>query len=580
MIRPAPRHALIPPAQYQARVVGAGAVLLQTVVAGVELGEDGFAFARAAVRGGAVDGVAVEEDHVAGGCCDDAGGGEGVAALDLAHVAPAMAIGDAAGAVRSGMQAQAAHLIGGVADVDDGGDAVVTFGGEIGPVLVGGKRGADFGGFAEEFGVVEDEVGAEETFREVEEGCGEPQAHPGFAVEVHLVGVLDDEVPGVDRVAGGAAPARIAVFAGGVDLGADAVEIAGQLRDLVAEQAAGDVVAVAGEGGGGILGAVVVAGGGIAGGVARAGAQGGVGIGVDGVVHAAQHSGGSGFRGGRGCRDCGMIPTLGVACDQLPEVILAGRYPLRDRNHATVYRVRGGHALHLHGYAGRWRLQGVTHVLRPGVMTMSADGTDTSYDLDQPGYHWCVHFRIPHGAVAVPAWLPLGPDAVYARTRLARIAALSDGMRGAVGPARARTAAAAGAALLELLLWLAERAERSPTRHQRSEAALERVAQLMREEPTRRWRTAALARRVGLSPNWLAKRFHGRFGMTIDQYRQAQQVELARMLLGSTALTVAAIGARVGIPDAQRFNKLVRAHLGLAPSAIRRRDAALRSQAT
>jgi AraC-like DNA-binding protein len=261
-----------------------------------------------------------------------------------------------------------------------------------------------------------------------------------------------------------------------------------------------------------------------------------------------------------------MIPPLAIDPERLPQILLAGRFPLRDRGFAPIYRHAGCHALHLHGYAGRWRWNSTETALEPGTLTLSHEGVATAYDLDQSGWHWCLHFRCTSGVVAVPALVRLGADAAYARARLARIVALCDGARTDVRHPRRQAAAAA---LLELLIWLAELPQRRSAGNRRADAAITRAAAVLRAEPARSWRTPELARRVGLSANWLAARFRQRFGMTIDRYRQAQQVELARILLGSTALPVADIGARIGVPDAQRFNKLVRAHLGVAPSALR-----------
>lgn len=258
-----------------------------------------------------------------------------------------------------------------------------------------------------------------------------------------------------------------------------------------------------------------------------------------------------------------MIPPLCIAEARVPLVHLAQRAPLSDRGFPVVYSHQGGHALHLHGYRGRWRCGSHETELHSGVITLSPQAVDTAYDLDEAGWHWVVHFAAEAGRLAVPAWCDLGSDAAYARGRLARITALH---------AQSRTApaagVAAGAALLELLAWLAARGTPSP-QASRVDAALERVAALLREQPDRDWRTPALARRVGVSANWLAARFRARFGMTIDRYRLAQRVELARLLLGSTAMGVRAIGERVGLPDPQHFNKVFRAIIGVPPSACR-----------
>lgn len=247
----------------------------------------------------------------------------------------------------------------------------------------------------------------------------------------------------------------------------------------------------------------------------------------------------------------------------VPTVLRAGRFRLADRAWSTVYSHVGSHALHLHGYRGRMRCAGVEAPLRSGIATLSPRGVPTAYDLDEAGWHWCVHFRAAPGALAVPGLTDLGPDAAYARARLARLAALHE-----TGRSSSAGGIAAGAALLELLAWLALHAQR-PVMRQRSDAAAERAAALIRAQPERDWRGPDLARRVGVSPNWLAARFRARFGMTVDRYRLTQRVELARLLLGSTTLPVAAIGARVGLPDAQHFNKVFRAVVGLPPSACR-----------
>lgn len=258
-----------------------------------------------------------------------------------------------------------------------------------------------------------------------------------------------------------------------------------------------------------------------------------------------------------------MFPPVGIDPGTLPQVYTAGRFPLDVRAWSVEYCNPNAHALHIHGYRGRMRSDGVEAPLSSGIATISPQAGRTSYDQSEAGWHWCAHFHSPPGPFAIPAWVDLGPEAAYARERMARITALHDESRRS--PA---AAVAAGAAVLELLAWLALRSARHHDGG-RGAAAVEKVAALLREQPDRDWRTPALAKRVGVSVNWLASRFRARFGMTIDRYRLTQRVELARLLLGSTALPVAEIGAKVGLPDAQHFNKVFRAILGVPPSACR-----------
>ena len=265
-----------------------------------------------------------------------------------------------------------------------------------------------------------------------------------------------------------------------------------------------------------------------------------------------------------------MISTVGISGRVLPEILVAGRFPLADRGFSVEYGRGRTHALHLHGYTGRVRIGDELHELRSGLATITPGGLSSAYDLAASGWHWCIHFLAEPGDLALPLISDLGVEASYARSRLARVTALHEQARSAIPGATT----AAGAALLELLAWLVGR-NAPGARPGRAASAVERVAALIRAEPDRDWRTVTLAKRVGVSPNWLAARFGERFAMTIDRFRLIQRVEMARLLLGSTALPVAEIGARVGLPDAQHFNKVFRSILGVPPSACRSEAAKL-----
>jgi AraC-like DNA-binding protein len=259
-----------------------------------------------------------------------------------------------------------------------------------------------------------------------------------------------------------------------------------------------------------------------------------------------------------------MISTVGISGQSLPAIQVAGRFPLADRHFQTVYGPGRTHALHVHGYTGSIRIADNNFNISSGVATITPREHPSSYNLTAPGWHWCVHFTSDDGSLELPLFSDLGPDASYARSRMARVTALHEQSRSSIPGA----ATAASAALLELLAWLVGRSAPS-SRPGRATTAVERVAALIRSEPHRAWRTSALAKRAGVSPNWLAARFRERFAMTIDRFRLVQRVEMARLLLGSTSLPVADIGSRVGLPNAQHFNKVFRSILGVPPSACR-----------
>src|SRR5687767_9791628 len=108
----------------------------------------------------------------------------------------------------------------------------------------------------------------------------------------------------------------------------------------------------------------------------------------------------------------------------LPEVRLAGRFLLDDRAHDTAY-LSSTHALHLHDYSGTIRLLGQEHPLEPGTVTLSPGGHKSTYDLPEPGYHHCIHFRYAvkdrGPSVRLPLVRTLGPKRTFVADRMMHI---------------------------------------------------------------------------------------------------------------------------------------------------------------
>lgn len=231
------------------------------------------------------------------------------------------------------------------------------------------------------------------------------------------------------------------------------------------------------------------------------------------------------------------------------------------------------HALHVYDYAGRMRLGDREFSLEPGVLTLSPAGEFSSYHLPQCGYHWCIHFR-PVARTGVSAQLPLymalGQErrSVVARfTEVARLHALSF----SAGAGGRLAKAAASAALQQLLLHIAmlNTDGRQHTVEAAATTAIDRVLELINERLDASLRMPDLAREVNLSQNYLARCFRNQFGVTIPRYILRRRIDLASQLLRTTDLQVKAIAARVGMPDAQHFNKQFRRLAGLSPTAYR-----------
>ena len=269
-----------------------------------------------------------------------------------------------------------------------------------------------------------------------------------------------------------------------------------------------------------------------------------------------------------------MNPTFSIEwpCRALPAVRLAGVFPLQERHFRHAYRT-ASHAIHLHDYFGAIRIAETEFPLVPGTLTLSPADQDSSYHLPRPGMHWCVHFDpappTDGPVIKLPLVLPLGDRAGDAAGRLARVARLYQlAQQPTAHPA---TAAAAEVALAELLTWVGLLDSMTGLTESTGQAAIERVIDYIDHNPNRPHSAADLAARFGMSQNYIARIFRRHTGMTVARYTLQRRIELARLLLRSTAMPIEQIAIRVGLPDAQHFNKQFRAVAGVSPSGYRKR---------
>jgi transcriptional regulator GlxA family with amidase domain len=93
---------------------------------------------------------------------------------------------------------------------------------------------------------------------------------------------------------------------------------------------------------------------------------------------------------------------------------------------------------------------------------------------------------------------------------------------------------------------------------------------LLRNHLDRPMRIGELAARSGVSAGHLNRLFQQAYGHSAQEHLQQARLELALSLLRESALPVRVIAARVGLPDAQAFNKFIRKRTGLSPTGVRR----------
>ncbi len=294
----------------------------------------------------------------------------------------------------------------------------------------------------------------------------------------------------------------------------------------------------------------------------------------------------------------------------LPVLRTAGRFRLEDRDFGTEYLSRT-HALHVHDYDGQMRLGDATIALRPGDVTISPANVPSSYALPAAGIHWCVHFLAPSPGTPGEGWDEGAPGSASSRrNRQNPHPALSRGTGrgtnarksatvspvatlphhlalGSLGPhagqkimaiTQLRTggndpvaSAAASAAMLELLLWLSmqSRIHRRTGGATRGIGAAERVAAIMHERLAGDLCIADLADEVELTQNYLARIFRLRYGTTMPRFLLTSRMDHAKHLLRHTAIPIARVAERVGMPDPQHFNKQFRRLVGVSPSQFR-----------
>lgn len=263
-----------------------------------------------------------------------------------------------------------------------------------------------------------------------------------------------------------------------------------------------------------------------------------------------------------------MADSISIPLRALPHVRLAGRFPLSDRGHTRTFHTTQFHALHLHEYHATLRMDGQLLQLSPGDVVLSPRGGYTSYDLPRPGYHWCVHFRSPPARGGETFDLPLHIHAATAQHQLvARFMTIMRWMRGSADDTYAATGASS--ALLELLLALTAMPPAAGDTRSHADGAVERAADLLDRTIDQPVAATDLARAVGLSQNYLARRFRQQFGMTISRYQLKRRIDSACQFLNTTDLSIGEIAARVGMHDPQHFNKSFRRITGLSPSAYR-----------
>lgn len=105
----------------------------------------------------------------------------------------------------------------------------------------------------------------------------------------------------------------------------------------------------------------------------------------------------------------------------------------------------------------------------------------------------------------------------------------------------------------------------------RAQAFSDRVEAWLRERLRSPYSLATLADGIGASTRTLLRRYKAERGRTPLTFLQGERVELAKLLLEQTALSVAEIAHRVGYEDVSAFRTLFARRTGATPGGYRQR---------
>lgn len=247
---------------------------------------------------------------------------------------------------------------------------------------------------------------------------------------------------------------------------------------------------------------------------------------------------------------------------QTPPSVASLHFHHRPVGLTPEYRVEGRWSLNLYGFTGRIRFPetGGDHPLRRGTICLMPPGTRRQFAIDKTGAHRVAHFRRAPSR-ELEGMMPVLLDSGATRPRL----------EGFFDEALAASNDARRSCLIWHVLWLIHDQQTAAAKtgspvHPAVAQAVAWIQQHLAET----FDVRDVAAISGVSHNQLIRHFRAAYGSTIVGYIRERRMELARELLIHSDLQLKAVAAEVGIPDPQAFNKTVRRHFGLSPSALRR----------
>jgi len=209
---------------------------------------------------------------------------------------------------------------------------------------------------------------------------------------------------------------------------------------------------------------------------------------------------------------------------------------------------------------GTLELDGDRQELRPGVCAVfqPRDAPRATHDPHRRLLVFGMHFDTT-GAAPSPRW-----GEVMDRELLGVLARTSDAAYRRGDPLGRRQAELC----LEQLIALIWDAVHNPGRSA-IDTAVDEIARQVRQDPSRDWTVAELARRASLSRAQFTRRFVAQLGMSPAQYLIKARIVRAHQLLTESGMTVTETAAALGYTDVPYFSRQYKQRTGRSPSQDR-----------
>ncbi len=239
--------------------------------------------------------------------------------------------------------------------------------------------------------------------------------------------------------------------------------------------------------------------------------------------------------------------------------ILATALVIHGHQPVDRWYLPGIWCLHAYDYRAELVVDGESCVIEPGTVSLLAPGTRQEYRYQtRRARHLYCHFSAESAGrtMPVPLLMDLGPAFGGFRHDLQEAS-----RDWPLEPLRAEVR------LWDLLWRLVQLAAAS--QQAGPPPVLRQVLARIEEHLDQPLTVAGLARERGVSHNHLTRLFRIHLGTTVIGHLRRRRAERAVDLLTHTDLPIADVARRVGIPDAQHFNKTVRAIYGRSPRRLR-----------